>query len=100
MSKRDQHWQAMLKESVLRDPESRAEYEAFKLQLEFADKMKTLRQKAHLSQDDIAAKLQTTKSTIARLEAGGGKNKHSPTLKTLVKCADALGYRLELNFKP
>ncbi len=100
MTKRYTHGQEKLKQAVLADPEMRLEYEAFKLQLEFAEKMKNLRETAHLTQSDIAERLHTTKSTIARLESGGGKSKHSPTLKTLVRCANVLGYKLELKLKP
>ena len=87
------------KQSVLSDPESKAEYEYFKLQLELADKMKTLRKIAELTQDDIAEKMQTTKSSVARIEAAGGRGKHSPSLKTLAKYANALGYNLEITSK-
>ncbi len=85
-----------LRESVLLDVEARAEYESFKLQLHLADQMKKLREKADLTQEDIADKLQTKKSVIARLEAAGGRNKHSPSIKTLVRYANAIGYNLEV----
>lgn len=88
-----------LKQLVMNDPEARLEYEAFKLQLALADQMKRLRERVKLSQEEVADKMNTTKSTIARLEAAGGKNKHSPSLSTLVKYADALGYRLEVSMK-
>lgn len=88
-----------LKQSVLNDDKARAEYEAFKLQLELAEKMKKSREKAHLTQEDIADKLHTQKSVIARLEAAGGRGKHSPSLKTLVRYANAIGYSLEIKLK-
>jgi transcriptional regulator with XRE-family HTH domain len=82
------------------DPEARTEYESFKLQLDLAQNMKHLREEHHLTQEEIAEKMHTTKSTIARLEAAGGRSKHSPSLKTLAKYANALGYTLEINLKP
>lgn len=99
MTKRSLDWHRELKESVLQDEEARAEYEAFKLQLELADKMKNLRSKADITQEEIADKLHTKKSVIARLEAAGGRGKHSPSLKTLVKYANAIGYHLEVKLK-
>lgn len=89
-----------LKASVMADPEGKSEYEAFKLQLELSNRMKKLRKEAHLTQDDLAKTLQTSKSTIARLETGGGRDKHSPSLKTLFKYASALGCRLDIKLTP
>lgn len=99
MAKRSLDWHCELKQSVLDDPEMRAEYDAFKLQLELADKMKKSREQAHLTQEEIADKLHTQKSVIARLEAAGGRGNHSPSLKTLVKYANAIGYQLEIKLK-
>jgi len=42
----------------------------------------------------VAKRIGTTQSVIARLESGRGK--HSPSLATLQKYANALGCRLEL----
>jgi DNA-binding XRE family transcriptional regulator len=99
MAKRSGEWHKQLRETVLADDESRAEYEAFKLQLELAEKLKTSRKKAELTQEDIAKKMHTNKSVIARLEAAGGRGKHSPSLKTLSKYANAIGYSLEFTLK-
>jgi len=99
MIKRSDEQYQEFKRSVLDDPESREEYEAFRAQLLLAERMRDLRKKVHLTQDEVAEKMHTTKSTIARLEAAGGKGKHSPSLNTLVKYACSLGYRLEINFK-
>ncbi len=99
MARKSQKWHDELKQSVLNDEEMRIEYEAFKLQLELAAQMKKSRENAHLTQEDIANKLHTQKSVIARLEAGGGRSKHSPSLKTLVKYALAIGYNLEIKLK-
>lgn len=99
MVKRSRKLHEELRQSVLNDEEAYAEYEAFKLQLELSDKMKASREKADFTQEDIAEKLHTKKSVIARLEAAGGKGKHSPSLKTLVKYAAAIGYKLEIKLK-
>ncbi len=85
-----------LKQAMLRDPVAHAEYEAFKLELEVAEQLKAAREKVHLSQTDVANQMQTQKPAIARLEAAGGKGKHSPTIKTLSKFATAIGFDLRI----
>lgn len=52
------------------------------------------------TQEEIAKAMGTTTSAIGRLETGGGKHKHSPTLATLRKYAHALGCDLQLKFVP
>jgi len=99
MAKRRPNLHEQLTQSVLLDPEARAEYEAFKIQLEVAEKMKAYRKKAHLTQQDVADRMKTKKSAIARVEAAGGRGKHSPSLNTLSKYAQAIGYRLEIKLK-
>ncbi|WP_423062567.1 helix-turn-helix domain-containing protein [Candidiatus Paracoxiella cheracis] len=96
MTKRSTKWHEELKKEVLADPEARAEYETFKLQLDLADRLKQARKKAHLTQEKVAQRMDTQKPVVARLEAAGGKGKHSPSLKTLVKYADAVGCELQV----
>ena len=47
-----------------------------------------------LTQAQLAQKIGTTQSAVARLESGKGK--HSPSLATLSRYAEALGCRLEV----
>lgn len=54
------------------------------------------RHHAKLTQADIAEPMKTTASAIARLESGGGKKKHSPSLRTLRAYADALNCDIEM----
>jgi transcriptional regulator with XRE-family HTH domain len=49
--------------------------------------------KRHLSQRELAARLGTTQSAVARLEAGNV----APSLLTLDKIADALGVELKVS---
>lgn len=94
------NWHKKLKNEVLQDDEARAEYEAFKLQLELAHKLKQVRQKIHMTQEEVAEKMDTKKTVVARLEAAGGKNKHSPSLVTLIKFANALGCDIKIDIAP
>ncbi len=59
--------------------------------------MLSARSKSGLTQEAVAALMGTTKSAVSRLESAG---KHSPSVATLKKYARALGYRLEIKFKP
>jgi transcriptional regulator with XRE-family HTH domain len=47
-----------------------------------------------LTQAQVAEKIGTSQSAVARMESGSGK--HSPSLATLTKYADELGCKLEV----
>lgn len=100
MIRRSKTSHAKLKHDTLKDPLARAEYEAFKLELMVAEQLKTARKKANLSQEAVAEKMHTQKTAIARLEAAGGREKHSPSLKTIFKYASAVGFDLRIKLIP
>jgi transcriptional regulator with XRE-family HTH domain len=83
-----------LRTKALGDAEVKAEFE--KLSDEFAlwDEFLKARTDQGLTQAQVAQKIGTTQSAVARMESGSGK--HSPSLATLSKYADALGCKLEL----
>ena len=62
-------------------------FSAAKIRLEFAIQIANEREKAGLSQKDLAQKLKTTQSVISRIENG----KQNISLDMLQKIADALG---------
>jgi len=55
------------------------------------------RAKAGLTQEQVAASMGTTKSAVSRLEAVG---KHSPSVNTLKKYAEAVGCEVEIHLVP
>jgi len=65
---------------------------------EFAFLDAVLKARAHsgLTQDEVASRVGTTQSAIARLESA--QSKHSPSIATLQRYAKALGYRVEIRF--
>jgi DNA-binding XRE family transcriptional regulator len=63
------------------------------------DEMLLARKKAGLTQEEVASKMGTKKSAVARLEASGGTHKHSPSINTLRKYAAAVGCHLEIKLK-
>jgi len=79
---------------ALANAEVKAEFE--KLGYEFAlwDEFLKARAAQGLTQAHVAQKIGTTQSAVARMESGSGK--HSPSLATLAKYADALGCKLEV----
>jgi len=72
----------------------RREYDRIADEFEFLDEILKARAAAGLSQADVAARIGTTQSAVARLESVGGK--HSPSIATLQRYASALGYKLQV----
>jgi len=70
-----------------------AAYKALELEYQVAGQMLKARARAGLSQDAVATKMGTTKSAISRLEAAG---RHTPSLSTLKRYADAVGCELQV----
>jgi transcriptional regulator with XRE-family HTH domain len=60
------------------------------------DELLRARKEAGLTQAEVAERMGTKTSAVARLEAGGGSQNHSPSVATLEKYAEAVGYRLEI----
>ena len=83
-----------------KDPVFRQEYEALEAEFALFDELLRARKAAGLTQAEVASRMGTKPSTIARLEAGGGQQKHSPSLATLHKYARTVGCRLEVKLVP
>lgn len=83
-----------LKARALERPDVKAEYERLDEEFSFIDEFLKARSAAGVTQAEVAERIGTTQSAIARLESCSGK--HSPSLATLQKYAHALGCRLEL----
>ena len=75
-------------------PARRRGYEKAGRTIRLAMEIHALREKRGLSQRELAERLGTTQSAIARLEAGNV----SPSLPTLDKVAEALGVELVISF--
>jgi predicted transcriptional regulator len=84
---------ADLKKKLMDNPEFRQEYEKADGEFRLIETLVHARMKAKLSQAELAKRIGTTQSAIARLEGGGV----SPTLSTLRRYAEATGARLEIN---
>lgn len=80
---------AELKGRLLEDPETRAEYEGMEGEYAIARELIAARTRAGLSQAQVAERMGTSQSTIARLESG----RALPSLRTLDRYARATGSR-------
>ena len=77
-----------------KDPEYMKEYDA--LEEEFALANALIRARADLSQAELAKRMNTSQSAIARLESGRSR----PSTRTLRKFAEATGMKLRFVFEP
>jgi transcriptional regulator with XRE-family HTH domain len=82
------------------DPTFRKEYDALEEEFALFDALVSARHQAGLSQADVAERMGTQTPAVARLEAGGGRQRHSPSLATLRNYAAAVGCRLEVRLVP
>src|ERR1041385_2055013 len=80
----------------MKDPEYRREYDALEDEFALILEVAKARQRAGLSQAELAKRMKTTQSTIARLESGRGL----PSTRTLGRSAKATGHRLKISFEP
>jgi transcriptional regulator with XRE-family HTH domain len=80
----------------MQDPDFVREYDALEQEFTLFDEMLRARKAAGLTQAEVAEKMATQPSVVARLEAGGGRQQHSPSIATLQKYAEAVGCRLEI----
>jgi predicted transcriptional regulator len=82
------------KEKVVAKPGVRAAYDGLNEAFAFLDEVLKARTKTGLTQAEVAERMGTTQSAVARLESANAK--HSPSLATLQRYAQALGHRVEV----
>ena len=78
-----------LKAQLLADPSIRAAYDAQADDFALAHELISARTEAGLTQADVAERMGTTQSTVARLEGG----KAVPSMRSLQRYAQAVGCR-------
>jgi DNA-binding XRE family transcriptional regulator len=72
-------------------------YDALALEYQIARELVAARARAGLTQDAVAKRMGTTKSSISRLESAG---KHTPSVGTLERYARAVGCELKIELVP
>ena len=80
---------------LMQDPEFAKAYQESSHEFALARAIIKARAHAGLSQEELAHKMDTTQSVIARLESG----RHLPSMATLKKVADATGTRLSIQLE-
>ena len=84
-----------IRKEWMQDPEFVKEYEALEQEFSLASAMIAARAHADMTQQDVAGKMGTSQSYIARLEGGAV----SPTMKALRRYAEATGSRVKITFE-
>ena len=87
---------SVLRKKWMKDPEFRKEYDALEEEFALMLEVAKARNRSGLSQAELARRMKTTQSTIARLESGRGL----PSTRTLGRFAKATGHRLKISFEP
>ena len=87
---------ATLHDRWLKTPRYKQEFDISQMEFELARHLIQARIQSGLSQEQLAAKMGTSQSTIARLESGSSM----PSMRTLTKFAQATNSQLQILFKP
>lgn len=89
-----------VKRECLKDPETLVAYNDLEEEYQLINAMLNARKRAGCTQETLAKKMKTTKSTVSRLESLQAKGNHSPSFKTLKRYARALGCVLKIQLVP
>jgi DNA-binding XRE family transcriptional regulator len=76
------------------DPAFRVAYDALEDEFAALGALLVARKDAGLTQADVAERMGVSQPVLARIESSLGSRKHSPSLATLRKYADACGKKL------
>lgn len=87
-----------LRKIALARPGVKAAYDALAPEFELLHEMLAARSRAGLSQADVAERMGTHPPAIGRLESALRSAKHSPSINTLKRYAEAVGCELQIRF--
>lgn len=85
-----------LKQEMLADADTRTEYDTQADEYAIARELIAARARAGLSQGEVAQRMGTTQSVVARLESG----KRPPSMRTAERFAQAVGGHLVFRIEP
>jgi ribosome-binding protein aMBF1 (putative translation factor) len=80
----------------MKQPKYKKAYEAMEGEFVLASAVMDVRNRAGLTQQELAHRMGTTQPVVARLESGRSR----PTMGTLERLAEATGSRLLIKFEP
>ncbi|MCZ8164033.1 MAG: helix-turn-helix transcriptional regulator [Microcystis sp. LE19-98.1E] len=84
-----------LKKELLKRDDVRAEYDALAEEFSLAEALLRARAEADMTQAQVAEKMKTSQSYVAKLESG----QVSPSMKALQRYAAATGARLKISLE-
>lgn len=87
---------ADLHQEWMQDPAYREAYGSLEDEFALASAIIKTRTSAGLTQEQLAVRMNTSQTAIARLESG----RSMPSTRTLEKFAEATGTRLKISFEP
>ena len=85
-----------LKEKALQNSNVKKIYDSLEPEYSFLRELLQARQRAGLTQAEIAERMGTKAPAVTRLESSLSSGRHSPSLATLKKYANALDCQLEI----
>ena len=85
-----------IKAELLANPAVRQAYDAQAPEFELARELISARMRAGLTQGEVAARMGTTQSVVARIESGRG----TPSMRTVQRFANAVGARAVVRIEP
>ena len=80
----------------LKEPKYKEAYDALEEEFVLAGAVMDVRNRAGLTQEELAQRMGTTQPVVARLESGRSR----PSMRTLERLAEATGSRLRISFAP
>ena len=80
------------KKKMLKDPAVKAAYDALEEEYALANELIGARAKANLTQEQVARRMGTSQSAVARMESG----RKMPSTTSLQKYAKAVGHRVRI----
>jgi predicted transcriptional regulator len=81
-----------VKNELMNDEEFRQEYDAQAEEFTIAARLIKARSQANLTQNQVAQRMGTTQSVVARLESGHPQ----PSLRSLTRYAEAVGKKIDI----
>jgi len=93
--KMDQEQEQMEFIELIKDPVAKSALEEFEREYAFRQKLAQARKMNNVSQQDIQERTGLPQQSISKIEKGTAQ-KQSPTLRTLLKYVDAIGYELTI----
>jgi ribosome-binding protein aMBF1 (putative translation factor) len=83
-----------LKSELMKNPSVKHEYEALEGEFKFVEALIDMRQKAGLSQEEVAQKMNSHINDVIRLQSGSGRS----GWKALQRYAHACGFKIQLKY--